>query len=90
MAIWEQAQAEVQTLTRAVGDLKKIADKFTAQLPELEEKVKDGINKLHAKELYLKQTTKTNEDYKSHNAQVTKKLESKLSPPLSTGSYIFI
>jgi uncharacterized coiled-coil DUF342 family protein len=34
----EQAQAKVQTLICAVEDLKKMADKFVAQVPELEEK----------------------------------------------------
>jgi hypothetical protein len=32
-------------------------DKFTAQVPELEEKVKDGLNELCAKELSLERTT---------------------------------
>jgi hypothetical protein len=30
-----------------------MADKFAAQVPELEEKAKDGFNKLHAKELSI-------------------------------------
>jgi hypothetical protein len=30
-----------------------MADKFAAQVPELEEKVKDGLNELHTKELSL-------------------------------------
>jgi hypothetical protein len=49
----EEAQAEADILTRAVGDLKKTADKFTTQVPHLEEKVTDGLNELHTRELAL-------------------------------------
>jgi hypothetical protein len=49
----EIVQAKVDTLTRAVKSLKISADKFTAQIPTLEEKVKhldnkviDGLNEL--------------------------------------------
>jgi hypothetical protein len=69
--------------TRAVGDLKKMADKLATQIPALEEKVLDGLNKLHAKELSLERTTIANEVYKSQNAQLTKKLEGKLSSPFT-------
>jgi hypothetical protein len=51
-------------------------------VPELEEKVLDGLIELCAKELSLERTSKANEDYKSQNARLTKKLESKLSSPL--------
>jgi predicted nucleic acid-binding Zn-ribbon protein len=78
----KEAKDEVQTLARACADLKKMADKFTAQVPELEQKVLDGLTELHAKELSLEQTTKANENYRSRNARLTKKLESKLSSPL--------
>jgi phage host-nuclease inhibitor protein Gam len=61
----EEAQAEVETLARAIGDLKKTVDKFATQVPELEEKFMDGLNKLCAKELSLERTTKVNEDYNS-------------------------
>jgi uncharacterized coiled-coil protein SlyX len=45
-AAQEMAQAEVDTLTQAVKDLKIFADKFTAQIPILEEKVKHIDNKV--------------------------------------------
>jgi predicted nucleic acid-binding Zn-ribbon protein len=71
-------------LTRAIKDLKIFADKFTAQIPDLEEKVKHlenkvivGLNEIRAKELYLERTTKANDDYQKQNAQLTKNLESK-------------
>jgi hypothetical protein len=89
-AAWEKAQAEADTLTWAIVDPKKMADKFTAQVPHLEEKVLDGLNKLRAKELALERTTTTNEDYKSQIAWLTKKLESKLSSPLSPGFCILL
>jgi hypothetical protein len=57
-------------LTWAVKDLKISADKFTAQIPNLEEKVKhlenkviDGLNEVKARELCLECTTKANDDY---------------------------
>jgi hypothetical protein len=64
----KEAQVKIEALAWAVGDLKKMVDKFTAQVPALEEKVLDGLNKLCAKELSLEGTTKANEDYKSLNA----------------------
>jgi predicted nucleic acid-binding Zn-ribbon protein len=71
-------------LTRAVKDLKISADKFAAQIPDLEEKVKhlenkviDGLNEIRAKELYLERTTKANGNYQKQNAQLTQNLESK-------------
>jgi chromosome segregation ATPase len=85
-AAQKEAKDEVQTLARACADLKKMIDKFTAQVTELEQKVLDGLTELHAKELSLERTTKANEDYKSQNA--TKKLESKLSSPLPLVSCI--
>jgi hypothetical protein len=66
-----------------------MADKFATQVSELEQKVLDGLTKLCAKELSLEQTIKANEDYKSQNAQLTKKLESKLLSPLPHVSCIF-
>jgi uncharacterized coiled-coil protein SlyX len=68
----EKAQAEVETLAWAVVDLKNSVDKFAAQIPVLEEKVKrldnkviDTLNDACAKELSLERVTKANEDYKS-------------------------
>jgi hypothetical protein len=64
--------------------LKIFADKFAAQIPYLEEKVKhledkviDGLNEIRAKELYLERMTKANDDCQKQNAQLTKNLESK-------------
>jgi predicted nucleic acid-binding Zn-ribbon protein len=68
---------ELQTLAQACANLKKTADKFAAQVTELEQKVLDGLSELCAKELSLERTIKANEDYKSQNARLTKKLESK-------------
>jgi phage-related tail protein len=87
--IWKIAQIEVDTLTLAVKDLKITADKFAAQIPTLEDKVKhlenkvvDELNEVRAKELSLEHTTAMNEDYKKQNAQLTQKLESKFPWPL--------
>jgi predicted nucleic acid-binding Zn-ribbon protein len=85
----KEAKDEVQTLARACVNLKKTADKFTTQVPELEQKVLDWLTELYAKELSLERTTKVNKNYKSQNARLTKKLESKLSSLLPPMSYIF-
>jgi Fic family protein len=68
------AQIEVDTLSRAVKGLKISTDKFTAQIPTLEDKVKylknkvvDGLNEVRAQELCLERTTQANEDYKKQN-----------------------
>jgi hypothetical protein len=77
-------QIEVDTPTRAVKDLRISADKFVAQIPTLEDKVKhlenklmDGLNEVTAQELCLECTTLANDDYKKQNGRLTKKLESK-------------
>jgi aminoglycoside N3'-acetyltransferase len=56
----ETTQIEVDTLIRAVRDLKISTDKFAAQIPTLEDKVKhlenkvvDGLNEVRARELCL-------------------------------------
>jgi hypothetical protein len=83
-ATQETTQTEVDTLSRVVKDLKISADKFAAQIPTLEGKVKhlenkvvDGLNEVRARELYLERTTIANDNYKKENAQLTEKLESK-------------
>jgi peptidoglycan hydrolase CwlO-like protein len=83
-AAQKAAQIEVDTLARAVKDLKISADKFATQIPTLGDKVKylenkvvDGINKVRARELFLEHTARANEDYENQNAQLTKKLECK-------------
>jgi predicted nucleic acid-binding Zn-ribbon protein len=40
------AQVEAETLTRAIEELKKTSYQFAAQVPSLEEKVKDLNNKI--------------------------------------------
>jgi hypothetical protein len=54
------AQIEVDVLTQVVRDLKISADRFTTQIPTLEEKVKhletkvvDEFNETRARELFL-------------------------------------
>jgi septal ring factor EnvC (AmiA/AmiB activator) len=47
----KEAKDEVQALARAVANLKKTPDKFTAQVTELEDKVLDRLTELCAKEL---------------------------------------
>jgi hypothetical protein len=71
-------------LTRAIKDLKITVDRFAAQIPTLEDKVKhlknkvvDVLNEVRARELCLEHPTRANEDYKKQNTQLTKKLESK-------------
>jgi chromosome segregation ATPase len=83
-AAQEAAQTKVDTLTRAIKDLKISLDKFAAQIHILEEKVKhlenkvvDGLNKVRAREICLERTTKANNDNQKQNAQLNKKLESK-------------
>jgi hypothetical protein len=83
-AAWKAAQIEVDTLFWAVNDLKISTDKFAAQIPTLENKVKhlenkvvDGLNEVRARELCLERTTWVNDDYKKQNTQLTRKLESK-------------
>jgi hypothetical protein len=94
--VWGKAQIEAVTLARAVKELKTSVDRFAAQVPELEEKIKhmgnkvlDGLTELHAKELDLEWTTKANKDYKSQNSRLTKKLETKLPSLLPSGRYVF-
>jgi hypothetical protein len=75
---------EINVLTRAVKDLKISANRFVAQIPTLKDKVKhledkvvDGLNEIKAQELCLEWTIWANDDYKTHNTQLSKKLESK-------------
>jgi predicted nucleic acid-binding Zn-ribbon protein len=42
----ETAHAEVEALTQAVGDLKMLANRFAAQIPVLQDKVKHLDNKV--------------------------------------------
>jgi chromosome segregation ATPase len=83
-ATQETTQTEVDTMTQAVKDLKISTKKFTAQICNLEEKVKhleviDRLNEVRARELCLERTNKANDDYHKQNAQLTKKLESKFT-----------
>jgi hypothetical protein len=63
-AAQKAAQIEVDTLARAVKNLKILGDKFATQIPTLEDKVKylknkvvDGLNEVRAQELCLERTT---------------------------------
>jgi peptidoglycan hydrolase CwlO-like protein len=83
-AAQKAAQIEVDMLARAIKDLKISADKFAAQIPTLEDKIKylknkvvDGPNEVTAQELCLECTTWANNNYKKWNAQLTKKPKSK-------------
>jgi outer membrane protein TolC len=83
-ASWIIGQIEIDVLTRAIKDLEISADRFDAQIPTLEDKVKhvenkvvDGLNNVRVRELCLERTTQANDDYKKQNAQLAKKLESK-------------
>jgi chromosome segregation ATPase len=88
-----KAEVEAETLARAVEDLKKMTDRFAAQIPDLEERIKhldnkvlNGLTELRTKELNLERTTKVNEDYKSQNSRLIKKLESK--SPISFATWV--
>jgi hypothetical protein len=92
-AAQEKKQADAETLSQAVEELKKTAYSLIAQVPSLEEKVRhldnkvlDSLTELQAKELSLERTTKANEDYKSLNTQLMMKLESKYSSLVSPES----
>jgi predicted nucleic acid-binding Zn-ribbon protein len=70
----EKAQTDTDTLSRAVEELKKIADQLSARVPPLEDQVKhldnkilDLLNELQARELCLERTTIANDDFKSQN-----------------------
>jgi peptidoglycan hydrolase CwlO-like protein len=63
-AAQKTAQIEVDMMARAIKDLKISADKFAAQIPTLEDKIKylknkvvDGPNEVTARELCLECTT---------------------------------
>jgi hypothetical protein len=65
------AQIEVDVLTRVVKDLKIFDDRFTSQIPTLEDKMKhlenkvvDGLNEVRAQKLCLERISRTNDDYK--------------------------
>jgi predicted nucleic acid-binding Zn-ribbon protein len=73
-------------LTRALESVTITVDKFAAQIPSLEEKIKyleekvmAGLNEVRAKELDLECTIVAKDDYKKKNSKPTKKLESKSS-----------
>jgi hypothetical protein len=75
------AQIEVDVISWAVRDMKVSADRFTSQIPTLEDKFKhiennvvDGLNEVGARELCLERTTRANDDYQKQIAQLAKKL----------------
>jgi hypothetical protein len=68
-AAQEMAHAKVGMLAQATNVLKISSNKFTAQVPILEEKVKhlenkvvDGLNEVRDRELCLECMTKANDD----------------------------
>jgi hypothetical protein len=67
------AQVKANVLSRAVRDLKVSANRFTTQIPTLENKVKH----LEARGLCLERSTQANNNYQKGVDQLTKKLESK-------------
>jgi chromosome segregation ATPase len=80
---WKAAQIKVDMLTWAVKVWKILADKFAAQVPTLEDKVKhlenkvvDGLNEVRAWELCLKHNSWANDDFKKQNTHLTRKRES--------------
>jgi chromosome segregation ATPase len=88
-AAGETVQIEITTLTRAIEGMKITTDKFAAQIPTLEDKIKylenkvsNGLNEVRGKELSLEHTTAANEDYKKKTSRLTKKLESAFLWPL--------
>jgi hypothetical protein len=64
-AAQQQVQHKIETLGRAIGDLKKTADKFADQVPALEEKVLYELKEFCTKELSFERTTKASENYRS-------------------------
>jgi peptidoglycan hydrolase CwlO-like protein len=84
----EKAQADVESLSRVVEDIKKTADQLVAHIPSLETQVKNLNDKiadlntvLQTRELILEQTTTTKDDFQCQNTRLTKKLEGKHSSP---------
>jgi peptidoglycan hydrolase CwlO-like protein len=84
----EKAQADVESLSRVVEDIKKIADQLVAHIPSLETQVKNLNDKiadlntvLQTRELILEQTTTAKDDFQRQNTRLTKKLEGKHSSP---------
>jgi hypothetical protein len=64
------SRVKIDVLTQVVKDLKIYADRFTAQIPTLKDKVKhlenkvvDGLNEVNAQELCLECTIQANKDY---------------------------
>jgi hypothetical protein len=64
------AQVEADVLSCVVHDLKIYADRFTTQIPMLEDKVKhledkvvEGVKEVRARELRLECTTQANDNY---------------------------
>jgi septal ring factor EnvC (AmiA/AmiB activator) len=82
----EKAQIDIETLSRAVEDMKKTADQLASQVPSLEthmknlnDKITDLNAKLCANELSLEQTTNTKDDFQHQSTRLMKKLEGNYS-----------
>jgi septal ring factor EnvC (AmiA/AmiB activator) len=82
----EKAQADADTLSRVVEELKKSVDQLAAQVPSLETQVKNLNDKiaelnieLWARELGLERTTVAKDEFQPQNTRLTEKLEGKHS-----------
>jgi predicted metallo-beta-lactamase superfamily hydrolase len=80
----EKAQANAETLTRVVEEMKRTTDHHAMRDPSLEDQVKqldnkilDSLTELRARELCLERTTTANDDLQCQGGQLTKKLKSK-------------
>jgi predicted RNase H-like nuclease (RuvC/YqgF family) len=78
------AWVKANVLSQVVHDLRASADRFTTQIPTLEDMVKhledkvvEGLKEVRAQELYLEHTTQSKDNYQKEVTQLTKKLESK-------------
>jgi septal ring factor EnvC (AmiA/AmiB activator) len=78
----EEAKKGIETLARAVEEMKKTSDHLSAHVPALEPQVKtlnmtivDMTTELRAKELSLEHTTTAKDNLLRQNTRLTKKLE---------------
>jgi hypothetical protein len=62
-AVRVATQVEANVLSQAVRDLKVSADRFTTQIPTLEDKVVEGLKEVRAWELCLEHITQANDNY---------------------------
>jgi chromosome segregation ATPase len=84
----EKAQADADTLSQAVEEMKKAVDKLAAHVPSLEAHVKNMNDKiidlnieLCSRELSLERTTTAKDDFQHQGTRQTKKLKGNHSSP---------